>query len=314
MQIVDILSLQTVQGVGNKSLISLIEFCRESEIDSLSDLALRDLSQVPSLKRVAAALKRFFEEDRHISTRSQCEADLRQWESQGISFVEFGSSCYPRRLVDLNEPPAILVCRGNLELLSSPMVVAVVGTRENTRVGEAIAYRTVERFVSKGFCIVSGLALGIDAIAHRAALENQGSTIAVVVDVLNVSPSSNRDLASRILQENGLLISENLPGTKIVPALFAKRDRIQSGLSLAVFAIETSVDGGTMHAVNAANTLGRPVFVPDPVAAKYSDLGERAISGTQLLVREGRACAYSRDSYDAIERELHEVASRIQAD
>lgn len=314
MQIVDILSLQTIQGVGNKSLISLIEFCRASEIDSLSDLALRDLSRVPTLKRVLAALQRFFAEGRHIRTRIQCEADLRQWESQGISFVEFGSPRYPRQLVDLNDPPAILVCRGNLELLSSPLAVAVVGTRENTRVGEAIAQRTVEHFARKGFCIISGLALGIDAIAHRAALENQGSTIAVVVDVINVSPSSNRDLASRILQGNGLLVSENLPGTKIVPALFAKRGRIQSGLSLAVFAIETSVDGGTMHAVNAANTLRRPVFVPDPVAAKYPDLGERTISGTQLLVRDGRASAYSRDSYIAIERELHDVASRFAAD
>ena len=311
MQIVDILSLQTIQGVGNKSLVSLIEFCRANEIDSLSDLAMRDLSQVPALKRVSTALHRFFAEGRLLTTRSQCEVDLRQWESQGISFVEFGSTYYPRRLVDLNDPPAILVCRGNLELLSLPMSVAVVGTRENTRIGEAIAQRTVEHFARKGFCIISGLALGIDAIAHRAALENQGSTIAVVVDVLNVSPSSNRDLASRILQNNGLLVSENLPGTKLIPAFFAKRDRIQSGLSLAVFAIETSVEGGTMHAVNAAITLRRPVFVPDPVAAKYTDLEERAISGTQLLVRDGRAIAYSRDTYVAIERELHDVACRF---
>lgn len=311
MQIVDILSLQTIQGVGNKSLIALIKFCRENAIDSLYELALKDLSQVPALKRISAALHRFFAEDQHISTKSQCEANLRQWESQGISIVEFGNPDYPLRLVDLEDPPAILVCRGNLKLLSSPLTVAVVGTRENTRFGEVIAHRTVEHFTKKGYCIVSGLALGIDAIAHQATLEHQGLTIAVVVDVINISPSSNRDLADRILQDKGVLVSENLPGSKVIPALFAKRDRIQAGLSLAVFAIETSVDGGTMHAVKAANSLRRPVFVPDPVAAKYPDLGNRAISGTQMLVQEGRASAYSRDTYVAIEKALHDVASRF---
>jgi len=129
------------------------------------------------------------------------------------------------------------------------------------------------------------------------------------VNVDNISPSQNRPLANQILEQDGLLVSENSPDSKVVPALFAKRDRIQAGLSVAVFAIETAVDGGTMHAVKAAKQLKRPVYVPDAVAAKYPDLNENAISGTQKLVNDKDAQAYSRDSYELITQDLNTRAS-----
>src|SRR5690606_2385561 len=116
-----------------------------------------------------------------------------------------------------------------------------------------IARRTVEHFVKNDFVIVSGLALGIDSVAHEATLKNLGKTIAVLVDVARISPAINRGLAHEIIESGGLLVAEHPPETRAIPAFFAKRDRIQSGLSLAVFAIETSVDGGTMHAVRCSN-------------------------------------------------------------
>lgn len=304
MQIADILSLQKVKGVGNKSLISIIEYCHLHKIESLEELSTKDFSQVPGFRRIAVELAGFFANDSYLKTHTDCEIELKHWQSLGISIVLYGSATYPKQLIALSDPPAMLVCLGNLELLKSPLAVAVVGTRENTRLGEIITRRTVETFVAKGFCIVSGLALGIDSIAHRATLESKGATIAVVVDVLKIAPSSNRDLAERIIHEGGLLVAENLPNINAVPGLFAKRDRIQSGISLAVFAIETSVDGGTMHAVKAANSLNRPVYVPDPVMAKYPDLKAQVISGTQSLVKDGRASFYSRDSYAVIEKML----------
>lgn len=311
MRLNDILTLQRIQGVGNKSLITLIEFCHANKIRSLAELQSVDLSKVPKLKRASTALHEFFSEGLCVRMLSNSESDLEQWKSLGIEVVVFGSPYYPKQLTALKDPPAILFCRGNIDLLKSSRSVAVVGTRENTRLGEVIARRTVEHFSKNGFCIVSGLALGIDAIAHRAALDNQGATIAVLVDILNVLPSQNRELADQIIDGRGLLISENQPNTKVIPALFAKRDRIQSGLSMAVFAIETSVDGGTMHAVQAANSMKRTVYVPDAVAARYPSLDERAISGTQMLVKEGRAKAYSRDSYGLIMKELNELAEDL---
>ena len=98
-------------------------------------------------------------------------------------------------------------------------------------------------------------------------MDNQGRTVAVLVDLISIAPSNHRDLSEQILRQGGLLVSENPPGTKVIPALFAKRDRIQAGLALAVFAIETSIGGGTMHAVKAASSMGRKVFVPLASAA-----------------------------------------------
>ena len=311
MRLVDIITLQRIQGVGNKSLIALIEYCRANKIDSLAELESLDLSLVPNLKRSSTALNNFFSEGRWETKLCNSESALKEWASLGIRIVPFGDTIYPKQLTALNDPPAVLFCRGNLDLLTTSRSIAVVGTRKNTRLGEVIARRTVEYFAKKGFCIVSGLALGIDAIAHRSALDNKGATVAVLVDVLNVSPSQNRALADQIINDDGLLIAENPPNTKVIPALFAKRDRIQAGLAMALFAIETSVDGGTMHAVKAANSMQRPVYVPDAVAAKYPDLDDRAISGTQKLVNEGHAYAYSRDSYELITRKIEQLVKSL---
>lgn len=313
MQLSEILTLQRIEGVGNKTLITLIEFCQANKIESLSELHSLDLSQVPRLKRASAAINNFLSASLCEGTLEECETSLEEWESQSIAVVPFGSANYPLQLTELSDPPAILFCRGKLDLLQTRKSIAVVGTRKNTRLGEAITRKTVEHFSKKGFCIVSGLALGIDAIAHCAALEHQGKTIAVLVDVVNVSPSQNRPLANQILEKDGLLVSENPPDTKAIPALFAKRDRIQAGLSVAVFAIETAVEGGTMHAVKAARALKRPVYVPDPVAAKYPDPKERAISGTQKLIEDKAAQAYSRESYKLITEELEAHASEYSS-
>src|SRR5690606_34691301 len=191
--------------------------------------------------------------------KRDCEEALLKWKAAGIDVLVYGSARYPAQLMSLNDPPVLLFCKGNCDLLETSKSIAVVGTRHNTRLGEKIAHKTVEYFSKEGFCIVSGLALGIDAVAHRAALDNKGPTIAVLVDLLSIAPASHRDLADDIFRQSGLLVSENPPGTKVIPGLFAKRDRIQAGLALAVFAIETAVDGGTMHAVKAANSMGRNV-------------------------------------------------------
>ena len=308
MHLIDILVLQDIPGIGNKSLIALMAFCTANGIESIAELRNQNFHKETSLKRASAPLVEFFKNENDAELLAQAKSEIMNWKAIGIEAVPFGSKFYPKQLTEVNDPPAILYCRGNLELLKLSKSIAVVGTRENTQLGMKIAQRTVEQFSNSGFCIVSGLAIGIDAIAHQSALDSNGKTIAVLVDVRNVSPSQNRELSERIIESGGLLISENKPNTRIIPALFAKRDRIQSGLAMAVFAIETSVNGGTMHAVKAANAMKRKVYVPDVVKAKYPDLEEKAIGGTQMLVKEGRAEAYSRESYEIISKELSELA------
>ena len=313
MQSIDVLVLHRIKGVGNVAQLALIKCYKDNRLNSLEELLGLVLNQTPTLKRAVKLLQDFFSNNHYLPTKVECENDLEKWSSAGITVVPYGSGDYPIQLQELDDSPALLFCKGNLNLLSSPKSITVVGTRENTKLGEKIACKTVEYFSHADFCIVSGLALGIDAIAHRAALESDGTTIAVIVDLVNVSPSNNRDLAEQILKQNGLLVSENPPGTRAVPGLFAKRDRIQAGLGMAIFAIETSVDGGTMHAVNTANSIKRDVYVPDAVAAGYSNLGVKAISGTQWLVSKGKAKPYTRDSYDQISHALKQLVTSFEA-
>lgn len=306
----DALALKGLYRVGDDTLVKILRFASFQGISNLEELSKLGISKLP-LKSIPQALSEFLEAGDFESARKTAVKDIEDWENQSLTCIVLGSENYPKQLLGLDKPPPLLFCKGNLKLLKCTSAIAVVGTRENTRRGELIANKTVEAFGKLGYSIVSGLALGIDTIAHRAALEVNAPTIAVLVDLIGISPASNRALADEILANGGLWIAENPPGTKAIPAFFAKRDRIQAGLSMAVFAIETSIDGGTMHAVNAAISMGRPVFVPDAAAAGYPDLTIRAISGTQRLINDGKATSYTRESYSKIGAQLEQIALQL---
>jgi DNA processing protein len=304
MNKLDALVVYKIKGIGNKSQVALFEFCRANNISSFEDLRSFDLNLLAPLKRVAKPLLSFLDSDDYLLIRDEVSGLLEKWSALSIEIIIYGSTEYPTQLTELDDPPAFLFCKGDKTLLTDLKSIAVIGTRENTRVGKLIATKTVGNFVSNGYCVVSGLAIGIDTIAHQATIDNSGKTIAVLVDIEKVSPAKNKDLANLILESGGLLLSENPPNTNVIPAFFVKRDRIQAGLSLAVFAIETSIDGGTMHAVKTANDLGRNVYVPNAVAAGYSDLSDKRIAGTQMLAESGRAISYTKDSYLQIQDDL----------
>jgi DNA processing protein len=310
MNLADVLVLKGLPRVGDESLAKILRFTAVHGFSTLEELSKFGVSNLPP-RSAPPALKELFETGNFKSARETAVKNIEDWNAQDIVCVVLGTDNYPKQLLGLDKPPPLLFCKGNLKLLNLTSSIAVVGTRENTRKGELIANKTVEAFAKLGYVIVSGLALGIDTIAHRAALEFNVPTIAVLVDLISISPSSNRALADKIIAKGGLWVSENLPGTKSIPAYFAKRDRIQAGLSVGVFAIETSVDGGTMHAVNAAISMQRPVFVPDAIAAGYPDLTINAISGTQHLINHRMATPYTRESYSKIGAQLDQIALQI---
>ncbi len=310
MRLSDVLVLQSLKGVGNRTLIKLIDYYHTNNLKTIREL---DFTKVPRLNSlIARAAETLFTSGEYDVLSQDCDRSLSKWSKVGIHVLTYGSSDYPVQLNSLSDPPALLFCKGNHDLIRDPKSIAVVGTRNNTPLGEKIAYKTVEHFSKEGFCIVSGLALGIDAVAHHSALDHRGKTVAVLVDLISISPSNHRDLAEQILRQGGLLVSENPPGTQVIPALFAKRDRIQAGLALAVFAIETSIDGGTMHAVKAASIMHRKVFVPKASAAGYPDLGIEQISGTQKLVNSGVATPYTRETYAEISQALNLLADTLR--
>lgn len=311
MNIVDTLALRNLQGVGDRSLCKILEFSKEEGFGTLEELAGFGAKQLP-LRVVPKSLTELLRAADFEHVRAAAEHQIEKWALEGIHLIQVYSDQYPSQLLALEDPPPVLYCKGNLALLKQTRSIAVIGTRNNTLRGVTIARQTVRALQPTGFSVVSGLAIGIDTIAHRSALDLGLTTIAVLVDLVNIAPSQNKGLAEEILANDGLLIAENAPGTPAIPALFAKRDRIQAGLAAGVFAIETDINGGTMHAVSAASKMGRPVYVPDPVAARYEDLTEAAIQGTQLLVKDHQARYYTSESYKAMFEELEVIARGLR--
>ena len=308
----EILLLRGLKGVGDSTIVKLLNYLSALGIDSLFDKPTSQvdelvISALGSNKRSQSIIECIFSEEVE-EKKIQLQQLMAKWAELNVKVITFSDFEYPECLKELKDPPPLLFCVGNTDLLQGVTSIAVVGTRQNTALGKVITEKTVKFLCSHDCVIVSGLAIGIDTEAHVAALNEKGKTIAVLVDVLNISPPGNRQLAKRIVAEEGLLVSENPPETTIIPSMFAKRDRIQAGLSQAVFAIETSTNGGTMHAVRTALDLNRDVYVPDPILAGYNDLGANQISGTQKLIEDRQAKAYTKSTYPEV---LLKIKSKI---
>lgn len=191
---------------------------------------------------------------------------------------------FPEALRSILEPPILLFCKGDVSLINSNRSIAIVGSRKPTDYGLRAAYRLSQIFTEKGYTIVSGLATGIDTAAHTACLDHGGKTIAVMPCSLDkVYPASNKELAHRILDSGGLLISEYTPGSALQKSYFVERDRLQSGLSQGVIVVETTEDGGTMHTARFALQQGRFLGVMTP-PEKY--INDEHYSGNIQLIKE----------------------------
>ncbi|MCG3655865.1 DNA-protecting protein DprA [Aliarcobacter butzleri] len=210
----------------------------------------------------------------------------------------------------LKNPPLFLFCKGNLELLSNMNNVAIVGTRENSIIGDKVAKRTAEFFVSQNYTIVSGLAKGIDTSGHIGALNSNGNTIAILTDLIKIYPAENKDLAEEILKNNGLLFSEIAPWKSIYRSAFVDRDRLQSGMSLGTFVIETDIKGGTMHTVKFTLEQNRYLFVPNFNKLPY-EINFPKINGTKYLAKEGKAKIYDKSIYPEILEMLQDKKNEI---
>jgi len=202
--------------------------------------------------------------------------------------VDFGKESFPKLLSQIHDPPKQLYCRGNISLLNSSCL-AVVGTRKLTSYGREITQQIVRDLVNNGFTVVSGLALGIDAIAHQATIDCGGKTIAVLgggVGDKNIGPRTNFPLAQNILKNDGLLVSEYSNEEKIFASNFAVRDRIISGLSLGVLVIEADEKSGALITSKCALDQNRDVFaVPGSVLSPKS-VGPNTLiqSGAKLVM------------------------------
>jgi DNA processing protein len=198
------------------------------------------------------------------------------------SLITLWDSEYPTLLRKIYDPPILLYTRGKF-VDSDDYSIAVVGTRQPTNYGKIQAEKIVSDLADQRITIVSGMARGIDSIAHRTTLKNKSRTIAVLGSGLNVIyPPENKKLYDEI-SESGAVITEYNLDTKPDAVNFPKRNRIISGLSLGCVVIETGITGGAMQTAALALDQGREVF------AIPGNLGIRQSEGTNLLIQKGEA-------------------------
>jgi DNA processing protein len=190
---------------------------------------------------------------------------------------------YPSLLKEIHDPPAALFVRGLWPTITQPML-SVVGSRQATAYGKLACEKIVAPLAAAGLVIVSGLALGTDALAHEATLAAQGKTIAVLgagVDDYHIFPSANRYLAKKIIENNGAVISEYPPETEPQKIHFPIRNRIIAGLTRGTFVIEAGIKSGALITARAALENGRELFaLPGPFHSLLSE-------GTNNLIKTG---------------------------
>jgi DNA processing protein len=264
------LALHLVDGVGSRTLHALL-----STFGSATAVAQASLAQLTKHvpERIARAIKQ--------GPDAVLLAQTATWlDEPRNSLVAWDDADYPPQLLTIADPPPLLYVKGRRELLSRPSL-AVVGSRNATPQGIETAHAFARTLSAAGLTVVSGLALGIDAAAHRGALAGAGSSVAVVGTGLDrVYPARNRELAHE-LAERGAVVSEFALGTPPVAGNFPRRNRLLSGLSQGCLVVEATIHSGSLITARLAGEQGREIFaIPGSIHSPFS-------KGCHKLIKEG---------------------------
>lgn len=199
-----------------------------------------------------------------------------------VNKITPSSPDFPEYLKNIPSPPKLLYVLGDLAPLKHTKVVGIVGSRAVTPYGQQTTTRLAEELSQRGIAIVSGLALGVDALAHKAAVQQNGYTVAVLANGLDtIQPSTNRNLAIKILELGGAIISEYPEGTPGLKQNFVARNRLVSGLSDGLLITEATERSGSLHTANFALDQGKVVMaVPGNITSGNS-------AGTNNLIKTG---------------------------
>jgi DNA processing protein len=236
---------------------------------------------------------------------------LEELKKKDVWFITLQDESYPELLKEIKNPPFVLYGKGNASLLNNKNTIAVVGARRTTQYGREVTKLLTTELILNGFVIVSGLALGVDAVSHMTALENNGSprgeagrTIAVLgcgVDCCN--PRENQSIYDEILKSGNCIVSEFPLGMKPTQWTFPARNRIIAGLSQAVLVTEGAEDSGSLITAKFALRFGRRVFaVPGPITSSMS-------KGPYVLIQKGAKLVTSGED---ILKELKIINSKSQ--
>ena len=256
------LALALSPGLGPKRILDAMKL-----LETPSRLFSITLTELEGLRFPAEAAQFIFDG----KARQAAEEEWARVSAQGATIVSFGCAEYPERLKEIYDPPPVLWVRGAVNLLSRP-AIAVVGTLHPSPYGSGVAEMLARDLAVRRLLIVSGMARGIDSCAHRGALTARMPTVAVWgtgIDV--VYPKENKKLAEEILAGGGAIVSELPMGTFPAPQNFPRRNRILSGLSVAVLVVESAENSGTRVTARCAAEQNRELYaVPGNVTSKNS--------------------------------------------
>jgi len=266
------LALNFVPGVGAIFIKRLLD--RFQTPEAVFQASMKELLEVEGLGVKVAS------EIRKGPSEQAVKNELSSLEKSGGRIITLEDEAYPPRLRDIYDPPALLYLKGELNK-EDELAVSIVGSRKTTPYGRWITEKISQTLVRYGVTIVSGMARGVDSVAHWGAISGGGRTLAVLgcgVDV--VYPPENRNLFSKII-EQGAVLSEFPMGSPPEGGHFPKRNRIISGLSMGVVVVEAGPDSGSLITANFALEQGREVFaIPGNVGAGGS-------RGTNRLIKDG---------------------------
>jgi DNA processing protein len=263
-----LLTLERIPGLGPVGIRALLD----REGGACEALAAAGSLATPEVVRNAAR-----EAEHVLHAMERLARERPEWNSH---IIGIGLQGYPVQLMDLPDPPPILFSIGELDLLKRP-AVAIVGTRRSSRYGDRVARTLAGTLARAGACIVSGMATGVDGIAHGAALDCGGSTIGVLGTGIDVAyPAAHRALHDRIAT-SGLLLSEHPPGERAGPGAFPRRNRIIAALAQLTVVVEAGLRSGALLTAGHALEIGRTV------AAVPGQIDSPESSGANALVRDG---------------------------
>ncbi len=262
------------------AFLSLLESWKE--LDKLSYGDFTERMGIPA-KNTPALKDYFLNPGARLKSAKEARRCRRIYNEGGMTAVFFNETAYPKLLKEIGSAPAVLFCSGNkdISLLNKYFPLALIGTRNPTIYGKKCTEKIVAALAAYELVLISGMARGIDSLAHKTALKEDILTVAVLGCGLDlVYPPENKELMQKIW-EHGLVISECPPGTKPVRRYFPARNRIISGLSRGVVVTEASKKSGTMITAGFAGDQGRDVFaLPGNIDSAFS-------KGTNSLIRDG---------------------------
>jgi DNA processing protein len=257
------LALSMVAGIGPVQNKLLLQYFGTAE--NVFKAKRKEISSVEGIGDAKAKAIKTFNDFNSI------EAEIKFCEKHHIQILIPSAKNYPQRLLNCYDPPPILFYRGFADL-NKQKTVSIIGTRNNTPYGKSVTEELIEGLLEQEVLIISGLAYGIDAHAHKAAIKNNLPTIGVLAHGLDtIYPASHKSLAKEMLEKGGLL-TEFIKGTLPSKHNFPKRNRIVAGMSDAIIVIETATKGGSMITAEIAYSYNRDIFaipgrINDPKSA-----------------------------------------------